>query len=303
MMPDIIITTTDFSSSIIPGDLVIIYGGINDGIYTIRSINSKSITLITDDHLIGEASTTYTIAFIRINRREIVSERFAKLTFVDSTHLITDSDSLINFEELGVADGDIAIISSATESGNRYAFAIASVSEYTFTLNSVDKVIDDTADPCIIKIVRPTVGYQWDNENWKLMLPSYVKKVFKIYENNNELNNRGYEYINTNSDKPVYTMVTRQIIQLASEIMDTVDDELKLKIFKEYEPLTDKTSGTKINIPQQYRGILQSGVMSYILAKPKYRNPVLFEQNKYRYALGLSEIKKQEAVRLPGIKR
>ena len=171
--PDTIVTTTDISSVINPGFVAFIFGTANnDGLYYIGGVSTNTITLVGDAKLIAE-TVSATIAIYDVRAQEILPPTNASLTHANaSPDTITDS-GVNDFENLGVALNDIVILTGG--SGNDGAYSIASASGFKITLQSDESLDSEGPVPNRIRIIRPSVAYQFDTENNELTIASNVK--------------------------------------------------------------------------------------------------------------------------------
>ncbi|MDD5229867.1 MAG: hypothetical protein PHC43_00905 [Candidatus Marinimicrobia bacterium] len=174
----------------------------------------------------------------------------------------------------------IAIMgSSGWESGHDYLY-----------LDNVEVTLLDNHD-----------GFSWDEENHTLILSGNVKKIIALYHNDVELEYRPLEYTrdSDNASEYIYTMLNRNSIYIPSGLMSNDDDYITLKYLKYIPKLTSANSGTQIDAPDELEELLIAGTMSYLLARPQYKDPDLFKVNQDAYLQGLADLNNVEAKRYP----
>lgn len=301
--PDTIVTTTDISSSISPGFVAYIFGTVNnDGFYYINGVSTTTITLVGDAKLIAETISS-TIAIFDVRAHEILASTTTKLTFADANpDTITDQDSVIDYENLGTALNDIVIITGTVS--NDGAYSVASVKGHVITMQTNDSLSVEGSITCRIRIIRPSVAYQFDTENNELTVPSDVKEIIKVFENNLELDSRSFEFVNdsNNSTELVYNIRQRSKIRFPSGIGDGVDDEIHVKVNKDVSEFLNTASAASIEIPTSMKETIISGTLSYLLATPEFKDEDLFALNKDSYDSGLEAISELEKERSPSAK-
>ena len=300
--PDTIVTTTDISSSISPGFVAYILGTANnDGFYYVASVSTVTITLVGDSKLIAE-TVSATIAIFDVKAQEILPPTNASLTHAAaSPDTITDS-GVNDFENLGVALNDIAILTGS--SNNDGAYSIASSKGFEITLQANESLNAVGPEAGRIRIIRPSIAYQFDAENNELTVPSDVKEIIKVFENNVELDPRSFEFVNdsNNSTELVYNIRERSKIRFPSGIGDTAADELHVKVNKDVPEFLNAASAAFIEIPTSMKETIIAGTLSYLLATPEFKDQDLFALNKDAYASGLSAISELEKERSPSAK-
>lgn len=298
-----IVTTTDFSAAISPGDIVVIFGSLyNDGIYPVTGISTVTITVTGDITLIAEAAVTCTISVFTVKRRELLAVTQASLTYGDDDpDTITDAGAVNDFEDLGVILDDLAIITGSTL--NDSCLRIASASGYVITLNVNEAASADTTDPGNIQIVRPSLGYLFDAENNEIILPENVKRIVKVFKNNTELTAKSFEYVaaSANASKTAFAMAGRDRIKLTTQMGNSADDELRLVVEKSIPDFLGNASGNDITVPKSMRNTILSGTIMHIAAKNQFKNEDLFNMNKTSFERGLGALEDQELARRPHI--
>lgn len=288
---DTIETTTDYSASLLPGDIIYLYGSDNnDGAYTIGSVSTTTISLVAGESLITEAAVECTVAFFRVWRRQYIDYKLINLTLDNATKTIVDSDSLNDFEAMGVKEGDVVHISAATLAPNVQALSVASVSKYTITLNSSESVNDDTADPCRVTVWDMGQVYSYNNETSELTTPEYIKEILSVHENDVEIFPKDKEYLadTDHLNEAMYGSFSRKVITFPSWIMDGSDDELEIEGHKDIEIYGGARKDASIDAPQQLYATIQSGVMSYLYSLPKYFDEKQTKIWQGRYARNLA---------------
>ena len=300
--PDTIVTVTDLSASISPGFVAFVYGTANnDGFYYIASVSTVTITLVGDSKLIAE-TVSATIAIFDVRAKEILPPTNASLTHANANpDTITDS-GVNDFENLGVALNDIFILTGS--SNNDGAYSIASAAGFKITLQTDENLNAVGPEAGRIRIIRPSVSYQFDTENNELTVPSDVKEIIKVFENNKELDPRSFESVNdsNNSTKLIYNVRGRSKIRFPSGVGDSADDEIHLEINKDISEFLNTASAASIEIPASMKETIIAGTLSYLLATPEFKDEDLFALNKDAYDSGLRAITELEIVRLPNAK-
>lgn len=207
-----------------------------------------------------------------------------------------------DFVTLGCEVGDI-IFFSGTDVLNTTAITIVAFDNTVVpndTINVAETLTADSVD-AVADVFEVTTNYTWDNVNYELTLPDYLKELIEVFENGVELENRGYEYVkdSDNSDQDIFTFVGRKKIGLATEIMDAADDICKIKMLKDLDEIASDAGSTDVDIPQQLDQTLISGVMMYLLARPQYKDSDMFAINKDAYEKGLKDTETLEIQRYP----
>lgn len=225
------------------------------------------------------------------------------LTFDAIGQTISD-DALGDFSSKGYAVGDKIYISGSALNDGTYtikSFSAASLID----IDNDNSVVAESSVSCSIVPYLVTTDYTWDNVNKELTLPEYVKEVIEVFENGVELENRGYEYTkdSDNSSENIFTFVNRKKIALPTKLMDAASDIFEVKMLKDLDLISSDASSTDVDIPQQLDQTLISGVMMYLLAKPKYKDPDLFAINKDAYDKGLKDAETLEIQRFPSTKQ
>ena len=286
--PDTIVTTTDLSASALPGRVAYVYGTqYNDGLYYIGSVSTVTITLVGASKLIAEGPVSATIAIYDVQAHEILPETNTILTHTTST--MTDS-GLNEFERIGVQEDDIIIlVGSARNDG---AYSIASSSGLEITLQSDEALTAVGPSYGRIRIIRPSLAYQFDTENNELKLPDYVKEVVNVFENNEELTPRSFEYTNSsnNSSQLAFNTKERSKIRFPSGIGNSAGDEIHVKVKKDIIEFLYIDSISSIDIPAVMEEIIIAGTLSLIFAKKKYRDDNSFKFNNDIYTEGLEKM-------------
>ena len=300
--PDTIVTTTDISAVISPGFVAYIFGTANnDGFYYVAGVSTVTITLVGDSKLIAE-TVSATIAIFDVRAQEILPPTNASLTHAAaSPDTITDS-GVNDFENLGVALNDIAILTGSSNNDGAYSIASSKGFEITLQTNECLNAVGPEAGR--IRIIRPSVSYQFDAENNELTVPSDVKEIIKVFENNVELDSRSFEFVNdsNNSTELVYNIRERSKIRFPSGIGDTAADELHVKVNKDVSEFLNTASAAFIEIPTSMKETIISGTLSYLLATPEFKDQDLFALNKDSYDSGLALISELEIERSPAAK-
>ncbi len=290
--PDTIVTTTDLSALALPGRVAYIYGTLyNDGLYYIGSVSTVTITLVGISKLVAEGPVSATISIYELAGHEILPDTNTILTYTAST--MTDS-GLNDFERLGVEENDIVILVGT--SNNDGAYSVASSKGLDITLQSDESLNVVSYEVGRIRIIRPSLAYQFDAENNELILPDYVKEVVKLFENKVKLDPRTFEYINdlNNSSQLAFNTRERSKIRFPSGIGNNADDEIHIKVKKDIIEFLYPDSISTIEIPASMEEVIIAGTLSLILAKPKYRDTNLFKFNNDIYVKGLKEMAELE---------
>ena len=146
-----------------------------------------------------------------------------------------------------------------------------------------------------------STDYTWDNTNKILTLPDYCKKLLMVFENNTELERRGFEFVkdSDNDDELAFAIHSRNKISLAGDLADTADDIIQIKMLKDFTVLTSSASSTTLDTPDQLDEVLLNGIRYYIYAKPAYRDDVLLKLSGEQYTEGLKAVMELEETRSP----
>ena len=301
---DTLTTTTDWGAAgtVVAGDVAVVYGSAkNDGVYTVASISTTTITFVADDQFIDEVAITCTIAFFRPKRREILGEKAVSLTYDNATNTIVDAGSANDFEAMGVSEGDILLIAGGTQAGNNAAISVASVSKYTITVNSDTTLSDDTADLGRLTIYEMAQTYSYNTESRELSFAPYVKEIQWAFENDIEIIPRDHEYLNDtdNTDELMYGIYSRNTMSLPSWIMDAADDVLRLEVLKDISIAGKARPEALVDVPQQLYGLIMQGIFAYLYALPKYFNEAQAARAQGLYENQLESVSKLESSREP----
>lgn len=286
--PDKIVTTTDLSASALPGRVAYIFGTANnDGLYYIGSVSTVTITLVGVSKLVAEGPVSATIAIYDVQVHEILPETNTILTHTTST--MTDS-GLNDFQRMGTKEGDIVILVGSAR--NNGAYSVASSNGLEITLQSDESLTAIGPSYGRIRIIRPSLAYQFDSENNELKLPDYVKEIVKVFQNDEELTPRSFEFVNNsnNSSALVFNTRERSKIRFPWGIGNAVDDEIHVKVKKDIIEFLYADSISAIEIPALMEEVIIAGTLSLILAKPKYRDDISFKFNNDIYVKGLKEM-------------
>lgn len=298
--PDTIVTDTDHSSVISAGFVAQAWTTTkNDGAFYINGVSTVTITLVGDEIVIAEGPTSQKIAIYDVKAYEILPETNASLTFAAATpDTILDSGAN-DFENLGTALNDIAILTGS--SNNDGAYSIASAKGFKITLQTNESLNAVGPENARIRIIRPSLSYRFDAENNELILPKYVKEIIKVFENNKELDPRPFEFINdsNNSTELAFNMRERNRIRFPSGIGDVAADEIHITVMKSIIEFLNSASAAFVEIPSSMEETIISGTLSYLLAKPQFKDSDLFAMNKEAYDAGIKAISEQELERSP----
>jgi len=299
---DDITTTTNFSSDVNAGYIAIVYGSDkNDGVYTVASIATTTVTLVGDDQLIDEGPTSCTIAFFEVKRREILSEKAISLTYVSTAPggTITDAGGDNDFEAMGVSEGDIMVISGSTS--NDAAISIKSVSKYTITIEDNTTITALATDLARVTIYDMSQVYSYSTERRELSFPGYLKELQWVFENDIELIPRDREYLedSDNTDELMYGIYSRGLMSLPSWVMDTVADKLRIEVLKDISIVGKARPEAVIDAPQQLDGLILQGVFAHMYSLPKYFNAEQASRAELKYQELLKFANDQEATRAP----
>jgi hypothetical protein len=230
-----------------------------------------------------------------------------------------DNDTMqttTNMQAAGVGADSIVYVSGSNYPVNNGQFSVVSCSTNVVSvdLNSVLEPGTATVTVSAFTLVNElypdtssTTGkaYVINARKNEFTMDPKVKKILGIFVNDIELDYRDREFTmdDDNETDPVYTMVARNTIALPSSIFSAAEDIMSIKMLKQIPALSDATTTGIIDIPTALEGLLFSGVMVCLLAKPQYENDSLMKLNSAFYSTELTALSGQEIERYENVSR
>ena len=300
-----ITTTTDQSTNVVPGDVIVIYDSVyNSREFTIGLITATLIIPTYYDIVFEEAAVECTYAIYRPMRKSLVKDIvMTDLTYDNTAHTITSAGGELDFLELGVKAKDFIKITGATETLNNGFFEIASVTATVITIQRNGKsgqLTDDSNDPARITIYSPPNDkYLYDFENHKVTTAPSVKLLNGIISESTELKARSYPFIKDsgNDDAEAFSPVGRLEAMLADTVFVGAGAKLRFNVKRDLVPPVSSYPDTVIDVPQKYEGTLFWGVLRAIASLPRVYNKEIYDLAYEEYQIALAELDNSE----PGI--
>lgn len=228
-----------------------------------------------------------------------------------------DNDTIqttTNFQAKGLDKDGMIYVSGSTYSKNNGPFKVGKCEIQNITLADLDDyVVEETAEVTIsgftlVNALYPDTSsivgkdYTINARLNEITVDPKVKEFISIFNNNIELERRDREYVKNSNNKSAYcyAMVGRSTILLPESIFSVAEDVLTIKMLKKLSELSSTSLSTTISstevidIPLALEGMLFSGVMVCLLAKPQYTDDALFKLNTEFYMSELRALSDQE---------
>tara|TARA_Y100000310_G_scaffold172071_1_gene172180 strand:+ start:543 stop:1289 length:747 start_codon:yes stop_codon:yes gene_type:complete len=152
--------------------------------------------------------------------------------------------------------------------------------------------IDQLSTTNIDELGRFLFGWDWNTSENRLRLSDDVYEVLEVYIDDVEWEQVTYEVVkdSNNSSEKYWSQVGRNIwfpLDLADETTT-----IKLNCKRQYS-FVDQVIGEDaiIDVPENYRQLLISGVLYNLTARPKYRDENIFAVNKQTFESEFQSLK------------
>ena len=140
-------------------------------------------------------------------------------------------------------------------------------------------------------------GYTWTAGTYELTLADYIKALKKVWVGDDEFIRKDYDFVINVSTGYYFATKGRDAIVFPSAVLSATSDDLVLEIYKKIINFTSTARSTTMTIPTQMERVLVDGVMTWLLALPKYKDEDLYAIFKEQYERGLDELETLENFR------
>ena len=152
--------------------------------------------------------------------------------------------------------------------------------------------INDHSTTNINEIGRFKFGWDWDTTENRLRLSDDVYEVLEVYIDDVEWEQVTFESVkdSNNTSEKYWSQIGRNIWFP----LDLADEKSTIKInCKRQYPSINQVIGLKsiIDVPENYRQLIISGVLFNLTARPKYRDENLFAVNKQTFESEFQSLK------------
>ncbi|MAE81516.1 MAG: hypothetical protein CMB80_02180 [Flammeovirgaceae bacterium] len=221
-----------------------------------------------------------------------------------------------NLQAKGLGNGGIIYISGSTYGKNNGPKTVKAVHARQVTIEDDNILTIETTEVTVsaytlINALYPDTSsllhkdYIFNSRNNEITIDPKLKKILGIFNNNVELERKDRQYVKDTNNKSeyCYAMVGRSTILLPESVFSNEEDLLSIKMLKKIPQITTISTLEEIDIPLGLEGMLFSGVMVCLLAKPQYINEPLSELHTGLYSTELAALSRQEYDRLENTSR